>query len=196
MALSPQLLQFKSSGVYRLEFDKSQTVNIPAETIRLIVGHSKKGPFNTPTFVEDVAQFTNIYGSIDSSLEKKGMYFHRSALAALQRGPILALNLAAMDAGDTVNGISLPTCASANLVATPVTPSYIDVHNTDKFWFPNSDIAVQNEIQFANADRVLNFVNLKGENISVIVKLKLQNGLDLTTYHLIFLLMISSLISW
>lgn len=42
MALSPQLLQFKSSGVYRLEFDKSQTVNVPAETIRLIVGHSKK----------------------------------------------------------------------------------------------------------------------------------------------------------
>ena len=42
MALSPQLLQFKSSGVYRLEFDKSQTVNIPAETIRLVVGRSKK----------------------------------------------------------------------------------------------------------------------------------------------------------
>lgn len=170
MALSPQLLQFKSSGVYRLEFDKSQTVNIPAETIRLIVGHSKKGPFNTPTFVEDVAQFTNIYGSIDSSLEKKGMYFHRSALAALQRGPILALNLAAMDAADTVNGISLPTKSTANQTATAVTPSYTDVHNTDKFWFPNSDIAVQNEIQFANTDRVLNFVNLKGENISVIVK--------------------------
>jgi len=170
MALSPQLLQFKSSGVYRLEFDKSQTVNIPAETIRLIVGHSKKGPFNTPTFVEDVAQFTNIYGSVDSSLEKKGMYFHRSAIAALQRGPILALNLAAMDAGDTVNGISLSTNAGSGETATTVAPSYTDVHNTDKFWFPNSDIAVQNEIQFANADRVLNFINLKGENISVIVK--------------------------
>ena len=170
MALSPQLLQFKSSGVYRLEFDKSQTVNIPAETIRLIVGHSKKGPFNTPTFVEDVAQFTNIYGSIDSSLEKKGMYFHRSSLAALQRGPILALNLAAMGAGDIVNGVSLSTNAGSGETATAVTPSYTDVHNTDKFWFPNSDIAVQNEIQFANTDRVLNFVNLKGENISVIVK--------------------------
>lgn len=169
MALSPQLLQFKSSGVYRLEFDKSQTVNIPAETIRLIVGHSKKGPFNTPTFVEDVAQFTNIYGSVDSSLEKKGMYFHRSAIAALQRGPILALNLAAMD-GDTVNGISLSTVAGSGETATAVTPNYVDVHNTDKFWFPNSDIAVQNEPQFANADRVLNFINLKGENISVIVK--------------------------
>ena len=170
MALSPQLLQFKSSGVYRLEFDKSQTVNIPAETIRLIVGHSKKGPFNTPTFVEDVAQFTNIYGNVDSSLEKKGMYFHRSAIAALQRGPILALNLAAMDAGDTVEGISLPTKSSANQTAVPSTPAYSDMHNTDKFWFPNSDIAIQNETDFSHADRVLNFINLKGENISVIVK--------------------------
>jgi len=170
MALSPQLLQFKSSGVYRLEFDKSQTVNIPAETIRLIVGHSKKGPYNTPTFVEDVAQFANIYGSIDSSLEKKGMYFHRSAIAALQRGPILALNVAAMGSGDTINGISLSTNAASGETAVVTTPAYSDVHNTDKFWFPNSDIAIQNNTDFANTDRVLNFVNLKGENISVIVK--------------------------
>jgi hypothetical protein len=171
MALSPQLLQFKSSGVYRLEFDKSQTVNIPAETIRLIVGHSKKGPYNTPTFVEDVAQFTNIYGNVDYALEKKGMYFHRSAIAALQRGPILALNVAAMDAGDIVNGVSLSTnAASLNEVAALTTTPYADVHNTDKFWFPNSDIAIQNETSFADENRVLNFVNLKGENISVIVK--------------------------
>lgn len=170
MALSPQLLQFKSSGVYRLEFDKSQTVNIPAETIRLIVGHSKKGPFNTPIFVEDVAQFANIYGNIDSSLEKKGMYFHRSALAALQRGPVLALNLLASDENDTVNGISLPTDASVSQTAVPTITPYADVHNTDKFFFPNSDIAIQKEIDFANTARVLNFVNLKGENISVIVK--------------------------
>lgn len=171
MALSPQLLQFKSSGVYRLEFDKSQTVNIPAETIRLIVGHSKKGPYNTPTFVEDVAQFTNIYGNVDYSLEKKGMYFHRSAIAALQRGPILALNVAAMDSGDTVNGVSLSTnAASVNEVAAATTTPYADVHNTDKFWFPNSDIAIQNETSFADENRVLNFVNLKGENISIIVK--------------------------
>ena len=41
MALSPQLWNFKSSGVYRLEFDKSQTANINTETLRLVVGHSK-----------------------------------------------------------------------------------------------------------------------------------------------------------
>ena len=94
MALSPQLLQFKSSGVYRLEFDKSQTSNIPAETIRLIVGHSKKGPYNSPVLISTTEQFIQVFGSIDKNLENKGMFFHRSALAALTRGPILALNLA------------------------------------------------------------------------------------------------------
>jgi len=103
MALSPQLLQYKSSGVYRLEFDKSQTVNIPAETIRLVVGHSKKGPYNTPVLVESVEQFINVFGSIDRNLEKKGMFFHRSALAALTRGPILALNTAAFDSDDKIS---------------------------------------------------------------------------------------------
>ena len=52
MAISPQLLQFKSSGVYRLEFDKSQTSNINVETLRLRAGHSKKGPYNTPKVSE------------------------------------------------------------------------------------------------------------------------------------------------
>lgn len=94
MALSPQLLQFKSSGVYRLEFDKSQTANIDVATLRLVVGHSRKGPYNTPVLIENVEAFIQVYGNIDKSLEKKGMFFHRSAKAALSRGPILALNLA------------------------------------------------------------------------------------------------------
>jgi hypothetical protein len=145
-------------------------VNIPAETIRLIVGHSKKGPFNTPVFIEDVAQFTNIFGSIDSSLEKKGMYFHRSAIATLQRGPILALNLAAFESTDLVNGVSLPTTASISDAVVDTTSAYTDVHNTDKFWFPSSDIAVENNTDFAAEERVLNFINLKGENLSIIIR--------------------------
>ena len=93
MALSPQLLQFKSSGVYRLEFDKSQVSSISAETIRLVAGHSRKGPYNTPVFVEDTETFVLIFGGIDKKLEKKGMFFHRSCLEALKRGPILSYEL-------------------------------------------------------------------------------------------------------
>ena len=112
MALSPQLLQFKSSGVYRLEFDKSQTANIDVSTLRLVVGHSRKGPYNTPVLIENVEAFIQVYGNIDKSLEKKGMFFHRSAKAALSRGPILALNLAHFGANDLASSAQVSTNGS------------------------------------------------------------------------------------
>ena len=112
MALSPQLLQFKSSGVYRLEFDKSQTANIDVSTLRLVVGHSRKGPYNTPVLIENVEAFIQVYGNIDKSLEKKGMFFHRSALAALSRGPILALNLAHFGENDLASAVQISTNGS------------------------------------------------------------------------------------
>lgn len=112
MALSPQLLQFKSSGVYRLEFDKSQTANIDVSTLRLVVGHSRKGPYNTPVLIENIEAFIQVYGNIDKSLEKKGMFFHRSAKAALSRGPILALNLAHFGANDLASAAQVSTNGS------------------------------------------------------------------------------------
>ena len=146
MALSPNLLQFKSSGVYRLEFDKSQTVNIPAETIRLVVGRSKKGPYNTPVLIEDVEQFIQVFGSIDKSLEKKNMFFHRSALECLSRGPILALNLTTASDDDKVAIFSPATnSGQEGLSSVPVNGSsqllkkYSDVFDTDKFWKPSDE---------------------------------------------------------
>ena len=134
MALSPQLLQFKSSGVYRLEFDKSQTANIDVSTLRLVVGHSRKGPYNTPVLIENVEAFIQVYGNIDKSLEKKGMFFHRSAQAALSRGPILALNLASFDAAeDLASAIQISTNGdySTDIVQgeelTPFVPAVLEV---------------------------------------------------------------------
>ena len=114
MALSPQLLQFKSSGVYRLEFDKSQTANIDVSTLRLVVGHSRKGPYNTPVLIENIEAFIQVYGTIDKALEKKGMFFHRSAQAALSRGPILALNLAEFKT-DEITGLPQDTASSIQI---------------------------------------------------------------------------------
>ena len=134
MALSPQLLQFKSSGVYRLEFDKSQTANIDVSTLRLVVGHSRKGPYNTPVLIENVEAFIQVYGNIDKSLEKKGMFFHRSAQAALSRGPILALNLASFDAAeDLASAVQISTNGdySTDIVQgeelTPLVPEVLEV---------------------------------------------------------------------
>ena len=172
MALSPQLQQFKSSGVYRLEFDKSQTVNIPAETIRLVVGRSKKGPYNTPVFVEDVEQFIQVFGSIDKSLERKGMFFHRSAIEALSRGPILALNLTAADADDTVSMVSPATNSSQEgLSHINLTSQYSEVFDTDKFWTPSDAkvlAAAGNEDE--TSDHAITFVNIKQTPITIIVR--------------------------
>lgn len=176
MALSPQLLQFKSSGVYRLEFDKSQTVNIPAETIRLVVGRSNKGPYNTPVLVEDVEQFKNVFGGIDKSLEKKNMFFHRSAIEALSRGPILALNLTAADAADQVSILSPATNSSSEgLSANTIQSSAVtggkkfsDVFDTDKFWNPNDEKLLVAAAEDTNHG--ISFVNIKQDPITVIIR--------------------------
>ena len=189
MAISPELQQFKSSGVYRLEFDKSQTVNVPQETIRLVVGHSKKGPYNTPVFIENTEQFIDAFGSIDRNLERKGIYFHRSALEALSRGPILAVNLFKSDyteiegseeiaESDLASFASLVTNGSAQgLTATGSTDGFSKFFDTERFWKP-TDVKLLDVVKNfygLNADdqmanRAINFVNIKQDPITVIVR--------------------------
>lgn len=169
MALSPQLLQFKSSGVYRLEFDKSQTTNFATETIRLVVGHSKKGPYNTPVFIQSVEDFNAIFGGVDRNLEKKGIFFHRSALAALTRGPILALNLATFETSDVINYAAPVTNGSSHTAtADSGSDEYTKFFDTDKFWYP-SDAAVISTIGTDN-NRMINFINIKQEPITIFVR--------------------------
>jgi hypothetical protein len=173
MALSPQLLNFKSSGVYRLEFDKSQTANINVETLRLMVGHSKKGPYNTPVLIDSVETLTNVFGNIDKSLEKKGMFFHRSCIEALSRGPILALNLEKFEEGDVATYQSLVTCGgdgTPGIVANSDTLAYDSFFDNDKFMVP-SDAATLGAIGTdSDSDHVINFVNIKQEPITIIVR--------------------------
>jgi len=179
MAISPELQQFKSSGVYRLEFDKSQTVNVPQETIRLVVGHSLTGPYNTPVFIENTEQFIQAFGSVDKNLERRGMYFHRSALEALSRGPILAVNLLNVAETDTASWASIVTNGSKQgLSSTNGDSTFASFHDTERFWVPTDDKllkVVEESYGLGDAtagmqDRTLNFVNIKQDPITVIVR--------------------------
>lgn len=172
MALSPQLQQFKSSGVYRLEFDKSQTVSIPSETIRLVVGRSKKGPYNTPVLIEDTEQFVQVFGGIDKSLERKGMFFHRSCIEALSRGPILAMNLTAKDANDFINGVSPVTSGGKQgLTAATLTDEFSKAFDTGKFWTPSdSKVLALAGNTSSTSDNAITFVNIKQDPITIIVR--------------------------
>jgi hypothetical protein len=69
--------------MYRFTFDKSQIPPAAAETMRLVVGYSEKGPFNNPVYIDNKADFISIFGNPSKRLEKKGVFFHRLALQAL-----------------------------------------------------------------------------------------------------------------
>ena len=182
MAISPSLQQFKSSGVYRLEFDKSQITNIPSETIRLIIGFSKKGPFNTPVLCKDTVFFKEIFGDIDTTLERKGSFFHRTALVSLDRGPVIVLNLLNLD--DTLDQSQFRSISTASWQANSAV-RYAPVSNyfnQDKFWFTDAqaliDTADNTDYQSVMARRLLNVANVGRKNISVFTKKSTTLGFD------------------
>ena len=177
MALDPKIASIKAAGTYRFEFDKSQIVSIPANQTRLIVGFSKKGPFNTPVFVPDTAFFKQVYGDIDRNLERKDSFFHRSCLAALERGPILALNLLALDANDKVDFIKFGTAATPEAQDNAgAQGEYQKFYNRDKFFFPDTDAFLDNvsanrtTLSSLTTNDLLDFTNLGQNPVSVIVR--------------------------
>ena len=159
MSLPNYLAKIKSAGIYRFVWDKSQVAPQQAETLRLVVGYSDKGPFNTPVYVESVSDFTAIYGNISKRLERKGVYFHRLAQQALQAGPILALNLKpftksepATDdkeavVGEQVGYINFNASDVAALGDSDDAVNLVDVEkvfNTKRFWALDPDTMVDN----------------------------------------------------
>lgn len=181
MALSTELYGLKSAGVYRFEKDQSVIQNTvePLDNIRMLVGFSKIGPFNTPVLINTTKEFTDTFGDIDRSLEKKGAYFHRSCLAALSAGPIYALNLLKLTDEDKVSAMQFAT--SATCVAQTVNPNenmfdYRGMYNIDTFYTPSEESFLstigRSNVYIDDApstNDILSFTNIGKTPVSVIV---------------------------
>jgi hypothetical protein len=144
MALANHLAKIKSSGIYRFVWDKSVVPPQQAETLRLMIGYSDKGPFNTPVYIESVNDFTNIFGNISKRMEKKGIFFNRLCQQALGAGPILALNLKPFDLGKTEGDESNPETVSTlswngHTMGTVATKKVTEIYNQNRFWVINED---------------------------------------------------------
>ena len=180
MALDAELINLKSAGTYRFERDKSEISNdvTTISNLRLVVGFSKMGPFNTVKLVTSPAQFIKLYGNIDRSLEKRGSFFHRSALAALSAGPILCLNLLNLDP-DVDQVVEKSFSVSAGDTNKPsVTLPLQSLYNSDKFWFA-SDEAYLDAVEKLLGDGydnegwnkgILHFSNVGKKPVSILVK--------------------------
>ena len=137
MSLPNYLSAIKSAGIYRFVWDKSEIEGVDAETLRLVVGYSEKGPFNTPVYVKSASDFKTIFGGISRKLEKRGVFFHRLALQALLSGPIIALNLKKFSntpGKDEVQGVTLDASNSKVLINDIKDIPVEGIYDTVRFW--------------------------------------------------------------
>ena len=142
--IDSELLQLKSAGTYRFEIDKSTIVSgiDPLNNVRMLVGFSKIGPFNTPVFVSNTKQFTELFGGIDRTLEKRGSFFHRSCLAALTTGPIYCLNLLRLTNDDKVDVMDFAVASTGTEQTVDSTNNdymYRGMYNIDTFYTPSEE---------------------------------------------------------
>ena len=146
MSLPNYLAKIKSAGVYRFVWDKSVVPPQQAETLRLLIGYSDKGPFNTPVYIDNVADFKTIYGKGSKRLERKGVYFHRMAEQALTSGPILALNLKPFDKKKNEEDVIVPenvdyisfNGADPSIISSKMAVS--SLYDTNRFWKLDEDL--------------------------------------------------------
>lgn len=132
MSLPAYLNNINHSGIYRFIFDKSEVrESTNVETLRLVVGYSEKGPFNTPVLIRNESEFKEVFGGISKKLERYGCFFHRSALQCLKTGDaILALNIKPFTS-ESVEGVNFNIQES---IANKVNLALNELYNTDRFW--------------------------------------------------------------
>ena len=186
MAIQSELYGLKSAGTYRFEKDQSVTLTTvaPLENIRMLVGFSRKGPFNTPVLINTTKEFIDTFGDIDRSLEKKGAFFHRSCLAALSAGPIYCLNLLKLTDEDVVDVMKFATSATCKVQTCNPTLEdktmpkypYRGMYNIDTFYTPSEDSFLytvgRSNTYISDEDStndILDFTNIGKSPVSVIV---------------------------
>jgi hypothetical protein len=170
------LNRFKASGIYTIEFDASEFIVVSTQTIRLIVGFSRIGPFNSPVFLQDIRTARRVFGTIDTTLEARGSFFHRAIETAVGTGPIFALNLLPLnnvpvnEGGDAVDYRSF--ALAANEMNGEITRAlYASFYNKERFWFPDVDyLQATVDSKPVNRGRLFNVVNLGQTVQSVIIK--------------------------
>lgn len=187
MSLPNYLAKIKSAGVYRFVWDKSQVPPQQAETLRLVVGYSEKGPFNTPVYIENVADFKTIYGSSSKRLERKGVYFHRLAEQALQAGPILAFNIKPFNeekvAYISFNGTPIIPTSTENGEWDHISKQMLvsTLYDTNRFWKLNEETLPQ---KIGN-NNYINIVatDIKDNSCSVFFRKNIPNSYQNITFR-------------
>jgi len=179
--LALDLSQFKSAGVYTIEVDQSERIIVTTQSLRLLPGFSKVGPFNAPVFIRSTRDRQKFYGDVDRKLERKGSFFHRSIDTALLQSPVFAINLLNVNEDpntgtnlDQSDSISLSVdSSSANMGI--FSDLYINYFNRERFWKADSEyllgVASNNEgASNAESTSLIQVANVGTKTVSFIFR--------------------------
>ena len=183
MSIPVHLQSFKSSGIYRLTFDKSTILNQDTNIMRLVVGYSEKGPFNTPVYIKSISDFKAVYGDVSKKMEKRGVWFNKLALQALAAGPILCLNLKKFD-GETVGASDINTDFNADIPISNVKVKVEDIFDTTRFWVLSADKL--GEIKDTNGKDLSGYIRIAAtntDNTSATYFIRKASGTKVTGYN-------------
>ncbi len=185
--LSLDLSQFKAAGVYTVEVDQSERITVSTQSLRLVVGFSKIGPFNAPTFIRSTRDRFRFFGDIDKKLEKKGSFFQRSIDTCLLQAPVFALNLLNLKTLSSSDS-SVATAESTGFASLSLdssiankgiyTDKYINFFNRERFWKADPDYLLGvagNREGISGANQILGtsllqVANVGTKTLSVIVR--------------------------
>lgn len=185
------LSKFTAAGAYTIYNDATvQAILANNPTVKLVVGFSKQGLFNTGVFIGqgDIKSAEAIFGQQDKSLERAGSFFHRAIKNGLQSGPVVALNLLNLD-NSVVDGVpsatadqvpyrsySLSVGEQNGVVTDKLLASF---YNKERFWRADPKYLLGTRAQI-DKGKLLNIVNLSQSPASVIIKKSEINGFDVT----------------
>ncbi len=163
------LANIKSSGVYRFTFDNSLVQDQSTQTLRLVVGYSEKGPFNTCMYIENESQFLEVYGDSTKKLEKRGIYFHRIAKQCLAKSPIICLNLKKF--GDEVlTGYSFDAYTDWTEYSAIAVE---DIYDTSRFWTLDPEKLGDDDVyKFGSVSSYINIVSTGDSKTSCSVMMR------------------------
>ena len=175
-----QIGKYKRPGIFIEEFDRSIIASPVLEGItNLVIGVSKKGPFNTPIRLTSIGDLETIYGDLDRNLERKGSFFHRTISKMLEIAPVFAMNLLLTDDNlDILEYKSLSASSGLNNDTKKEGP-YRRFFDTTGFWKRDTGSFIDLTRNNPGFDeKVINLTNLSDRPITAFVVKSERTGFD------------------
>lgn len=174
---SINLSDIRKPGVTTIEVDTTQqelNFNVPLREERIVIGFSRKGPFNKVVRIFSIAERQRIFGNVDTFLEKRGSFFHRFIDISLQEGPVLALNLLPLN-NDSSTGdkVDFASFSVSPLSTNPekIKELYSAFFAKERFWNPSEDNLISIvDSNVTTKDSIISMVNLGQSPLSILIK--------------------------